>query len=161
MFHLPHLHPDTERKEMVQWRILNLHHTHSGASRPRPYEIRLTTSFCNWYCWLLSGHVAIPFSLKARRCPYSLTQPIRRDGLPTTKAYGGISLVTTAPAPIMAYSPTVWPQTIVAFAPIEAPFPTCVSKYRSLRETALRGLTTFVKTQLGPRKTSSPQVTPV
>ena len=30
-----------------------------------------------------------------------------------------------------------------------------------LRETALRGLTTFVKTQLGPKKTSSPQVTPV
>ena len=65
------------------------------------------------------------------------------------------------PAPIIAYSPIVWPQTIVAFAPIEAPLPTCVFKYWSLRETALRGLTTFVKTQLGPKKTSSPQVTPV
>jgi hypothetical protein len=35
--------------------------------------------------------------------------------------YGGTSDVTTAPAPIKAYSPSVTPHTIVAFAPIVAP----------------------------------------
>ncbi len=40
--------------------------------------------------------------------------------------YGGISFVTTAPEPISAYSPIVTPQTIVAFAPIDADFFTSV-----------------------------------
>ena len=42
----------------------------------------------------------MPFSSNTNRCPYSLTQPICFDGLPTTSAYGFTSLVTTAPAPI-------------------------------------------------------------
>ena len=41
---------------------------------------------------------------------------------------GGTSLVTTAPEPIIAYSPIVTPQTIVAFAPILADFLTEVFK---------------------------------
>ena len=36
-----------------------------------------------------------------------------------------------------------------------------VSLYWSFRETALRGLVTFVNTQLGPKNTSSSQITPV
>src|SRR5439155_18679040 len=50
-------------------------------------------------------------------------------GLPTTTAYGGTSLVTTLPAPTIAYSPTVIPQSKVALEPIEAPFFTRVEMH--------------------------------
>ena len=43
-------------------------------------------------------------------------------GLPTTSAYGWTSFVTTLPAATIAYSPITTPQTIVAFAPMLAPF---------------------------------------
>lgn len=43
-----------------------------------------------------------------------------RAGLPVTNAYGGTSLVTTAPAPTSAHSPTVTPQRMVALLPIAA-----------------------------------------
>ena len=43
-------------------------------------------------------------------------------GFPTTNANGGTSFVTTAPDPIIAYSPIVTPQTIVALAPMLADF---------------------------------------
>lgn len=59
-----------------------------------------------------------------------------------------------------AKSPKVVPQITVAFAPTVTPFPTFVGAKASRLTTALRGLMTFVKTQLGPRKTSSPRVTP-
>ena len=43
-----------------------------------------------------------------------------------TKAKLGTSFVTTAPAAIKEYLPTVTPQIIVAFAPTEAPVFTSV-----------------------------------
>ena len=68
--------------------------------------------------------------------------------------------MTTAPAPMKLYSPSVAPQTIVALAPIVAPRRTRVGWYSAFRETWLRGLTTLVNTQLGPQNTSSSSVTP-
>lgn len=50
--------------------------------------------------------------------------------------------------------------TIVALAPMLAPFLIRVFLYSFLRLTALRGFITFVSTTPGPRKTSSSQVTP-
>ena len=70
-------------------------------------------------------------------------------------------MVTTAPAPINAYSPILFPHTIVAFAPILTPFRTIVLEYSPLLFMALLGLITLVKTIEGPKKTSSSQVTPV
>lgn len=63
-----------------------------------------------------------------------------------------MALVTTAPAPIKEYSPISFPQTMVAFAPMEAPRLTRVLLYSCLRTIALRGLITFVNTMDGPRK---------
>src|SRR5256885_6970027 len=54
-----------------------------------------------------------------------------------------------------AYSPRVTPHTIVAFAPIEPPRLTSVSRYSCLRETWARGFSTLVNTQDGPQNTSS------
>ena len=59
-----------------------------------------------------------------------------------------------------AYSPSVVPQTIVAFAPIVAPRRTSVRRYSLRRETWLRGFITFVKTIDGPQNTSSSSSTP-
>ena len=42
-------------------------------------------------------------------------------GLPATTVSGGTSRVTTPPAPIMAFSPIVMPQSNVAPEPMEAP----------------------------------------
>ena len=55
------------------------------------------------------------------RTPHWHIQPMIFAGTPTTSAYAGTSCATTAPAPTKAYSPSVVPQTTVAFAPIEAP----------------------------------------
>ena len=52
------------------------------------------------------------------------------------------------------------PQTIVAFAPILAPFLTKVLTKPSLVAIKARGEVTFVKTQDGPQKTPSSNVTP-
>ncbi len=58
-------------------------------------------------------------------------------------------------------SPIVIPHTIVALAPIVAPFRTRVlSNFRFLRGKAERGLMTLVKTQDGPQKTQSSITTP-
>src|SRR5260221_11898411 len=59
------------------------------------------------------------------------------------------------------YSPKVIPQTMVAFAPMLAPFFTNVFLYSFFLVTALRGFITLVNTIDGPRKTSSSQITPV
>ena len=56
---------------------------------------------------------------------------MRRAGLPTTSAWAGTSRITTAPAPTSASWPTVMPQTIVALAPIDAPFCTSVGSSAS------------------------------
>ncbi|MNR59461.1 hypothetical protein D3C85_1807220 [compost metagenome] len=58
-----------------------------------------------------------------------------------------------------AYSPTVWPQTTVALAPMVAPRFTTVRRYSFLRLTWLRGLFTLVNTIDGPQNTSSSSVT--
>ena len=68
--------------------------------------------------------------------------------------------MTNAPAPIKAYSPILFPQTIVAFAPIEAPFFTRVFLYSSFLTISDRGLLTLVNTQEGPQNTPSSNVTP-
>lgn len=41
-------------------------------------------------------------------------------GEPTAIVLSGMSFVTTLPAPIIAFSPTVTPATMVTFAPIQA-----------------------------------------
>src|SRR5213079_1476563 len=94
------------------------------------------------------------------RSPHWHIHPTRRAGTPTIKPYAGTSEVTTAPAPINAYSPRVTPQTIVAFAPIEPPRFTSVRRYSFLRGTWLRGFITLVNTQEGPQNTSSSSSTP-
>src|SRR4051812_42570887 len=61
----------------------------------------------------------VPTPLSERRSPHWHIQPMRRAGTPAISAFGSTSFVITAPAPTNAYSPSVTPQTIVAFAPIE------------------------------------------
>src|SRR5690554_625843 len=70
-----------------------------------------------------------------------------------------MSLLTTAPAPTKANSPTVTPQTMVQLAPSVAPFFTRVSRYSSLRSMSERGLYTLVNTMLGPQNTPSSRCT--
>src|SRR5438445_8412633 len=65
-------------------------------------------------------------SSKARLSPHWHTQPAMRAGLPITSAYAGTSLVTSAPAAIIEYSPIVLPASRMAPAPIEAPVRTNV-----------------------------------
>src|SRR5437763_13726825 len=76
------------------------------------------------------------------------------------RAYAGTSEVTTAPAPMNAYSPSVTPHTIVALAPMDEPRFTRVGRYSCLPGTSLRGFTTFVNTQDRPQNTPSSSVTP-
>src|ERR1041384_6876282 len=97
---------------------------------------------------------ALPIS---RRWPQAQTHPDARAGFPFTRACGGTSLVTTLPAATKARSPTVTPQTTVAFAPIDAPTRTRVAT--SSVGNALRGRRSFVKVAFGPTKTSSSSTT--
>src|SRR5215469_6907958 len=60
-----------------------------------------------------------------------------------------------------AYRPMVVPQTIVAFAPIDAPRRTTVFSYRWCRRICERGLVTLVNTHDGPQNTSSSRISPV
>src|SRR5208283_5801823 len=71
------------------------------------------------------GHTPTP-SVTCKRTPQLQTHPVRRAGTPMTRAWSGTSRVTTAPAATKAYSPTVTPQTMVAFAPSVAPRRTSV-----------------------------------
>src|SRR2546427_1476564 len=105
------------------------------------------------------AHVACP-PVGCSRSPHWHIHPTRRAGTPTMRPYAGTSEVTTAPAPMNAYSPSVTPQTIVAFAPIEPPRFTTVRRYSFLRDTWLRGFMTLVNTHEGPQKTSSSSSTP-
>src|ERR1035441_6187622 len=116
------------------------------------------------YCAPQAAHLApspVPLAEKSSLIPHAHIHPRRRAGFPTIKAYAGTSRVTTAPAPINAYSPIVIPQTIVLFAPIEAPRFTRVCLYSFLRRTWLRGLITLVNTIDGPQNTSSSRIQPV
>src|SRR5574337_1618159 len=78
-------------------------------------------------------------------------------GFPATTACAGTSFVTTAPAPISAYSPITRLARIVAPDPIDAPFFTnVVSTFQSAsvwREPAMvvaRGKVSFTKVTLWP-----------
>src|SRR5213078_4505739 len=88
-------------------------------------------------------------------------------GLPTTTLYGGTSRVTTLPAPTIAYSPTVIPQSKVALEPIEAPFLTregmhfqSASVCKRPSASVARGIRSLMKVTLCPMNTSSSNVTP-
>ena len=59
------------------------------------------------------------------------------------------------------YSPNVVPQTMVALAPIVAPFLTRVGRNSLLRSISARGFMTLVNTQDGPQNTPSSSVTPL
>src|SRR2546422_428761 len=106
-----------------------------------------------------TAQVALPPDTKSRS-PHWHIHPTRRAGTPTISAYAGTSDVTTAPAPMNAYSPSVTPHRMVALAPIELPRFTRVDRYSRLRDTWLRGFSTLVNTQDGPQNTSSSRVTP-
>ena len=95
-----------------------------------------------------------------RLAPQRQIQPTRRAGEPATMACGGTSRVTTAPAAMNADSPIVTPQTIVAFAPMVAPWRTTVGSMLARRSTVARGLRTFVNTAEGPTNTSASRATP-
>ena len=86
-------------------------------------------------------------------------QETNRAGLPTTRAKSGTSLVTTAPAPIIAHFPMQRPGKTVALAPMEAPVLTRVIRY-SFGYRLLRGRMSFVKAAHGPTKTSLSRVMP-
>ena len=73
----------------------------------------------------------LPTRSSGSRSPHSQAQPIWRPGLPTTKACGGTSRTTTAPAPTKAFSPMVTPQTTVTRAPSVAPCSTLVARSAS------------------------------
>ena len=68
--------------------------------------------------------------------------------------------MTTAPAAIKEWLPILWPQMTVALAPMVAPRLIRVVLNSALREINARGLTTLVKTQLGPQNTSSSRTSP-
>lgn len=91
--------------------------------------------------------------------PQSHTYPCTRAGLPYTREWSGTSFVTTLPAPIIAYAPTVMPATIVEFAPMEAWCRTTVSANFSGLTLDL-GKRSFVKVTFGPTKTLSSSLTP-
>src|SRR5262245_3461465 len=88
-------------------------------------------------------------------------QPMRRAGTPAISAKAGTSLVTTEPAAMKQYSPSTWPDTMVALAPIVVPRLTRVWRNSLFRSISARGLLTFVNTQEGPQKTPSSSVTPL
>src|ERR1019366_231921 len=85
--------------------------------------------------------------------------PTMRAGFPATIAIGGTSLVTTAPAPTMSFSPMVSPGRMVALAPMDAPRLTRVRAKRA-GCCPLRGKGSLEKVALGPTNTSSCSVTP-
>ena len=90
-----------------------------------------------------------------------------RAGLPATVMSGNTSLVTTLPAPIMAFSPMTIPPRMVDPDPIEAPFFTVVvwhfhsplARGRPFAPVA-RGRASLVNITPCPMNTSSSIVTP-
>src|SRR5262249_31247341 len=88
-------------------------------------------------------------------------QAMRRAGTPAISAKAGTFVVTTEPAAMKQYSPSTWPQTMVALAPIVAPRLTRVWRNSLFRSISARGLLTLVNTQEGPQKTPSSSVTPL
>ena len=88
-------------------------------------------------------------------------------GFPATTVDGGTFFVTTEPAPTIAPSPTVIPQRMVAFEPIEAPFLINVgvhvqssAPWSCPSEPVACGNKSLVNMTPWPTKTSSSMVTP-
>src|SRR5699024_12474474 len=69
------------------------------------------------------GHTqaAVPSEVGTSFSPDRPTQPRRRAGTPATRAWGGTSLTTVAPAATIAQAPIVTGATHTARAPMEAP----------------------------------------
>src|SRR5207247_9362668 len=97
---------------------------------------------------------------ESRGLPHSQTQPTTFAGTPATRACAGTSLVTTAPAPTIAFRPIRMPQRIVPLAPMDAPSATSVATTSQSGLTAL-GYLSFVKQACGPTKTRWPIRTPL
>src|SRR5260370_17667940 len=74
-----------------------------------------------WYA-IFGAHFCAPISIVT----LVSMNLLRRAGFPTTMAFAGTSLVTTLPAPTIAFSPIVTPERIVTPEPIDAPFLTIV-----------------------------------
>ena len=88
---------------------------------------------------------------------------MRRAGLPATTAQAGTSLVTTEPAPITAWEPTVTPSTITTFEPIQTSSPMVMPRSVSgCRWTGRSGSIAWLKPRIevcAPTRTPSPMVT--
>ena len=69
---------------------------------------------------LQNGSVGLTAS--QRRTIHKTISLIACAGLPATTVLGATSRATTAPAPTTAFSPTVTPARMIAFAPIQQPF---------------------------------------
>src|SRR5216683_802550 len=115
-----------------------------------------------WYA-IFGAHFCAPISIVT----LVSMNLLRRAGFPTTMAFAGTSLVTTLPAPTIAFSPIVTFARIVAPEPIEAPFLTSVgSTFQSLSVcnspsgAVARGWVSLVNVTPWPTKTSSSIVTP-
>src|SRR5262249_44266006 len=90
-----------------------------------------------------------------------------RAGFPATIVSAGTSLVTTLPAPTIAFSPTVIPHNNVALEPMDAPRFTRVGSHVQSAffcnlpsAVVARGNLSLMKVTLCPIKTSSSMVTP-
>ena len=94
-----------------------------------------------WYIQLRTTYsVRLDISTVGRNtAPQRQTYAIGFAGTPRTTRYAPTSFVTTEPAPTIAYSLMVVPQTIVAFAPIEAPRLTSVRSKAPARFANARG----------------------
>ena len=76
------------------------------------------------------------------------TKPACLAGLPIQSVLSGTFLVTTLPAPIIAFSPIIIPPNIVELAPIDAFFFTIV--FNKPKDCFARGYLSLVKVTLGP-----------
>src|SRR5207245_10120657 len=83
----------------------------------------------------------------------------RPTGLPTRPAVRGISLVTSEPDPISAFSPIVTPGFMVHPAPMDANL--LIRVFNRDQSPLLLGYLSLVKVTWGPMKTPSSIVTPV
>lgn len=87
---------------------------------------------------------------------------ITLQGTPTATHPGGISLLTTLPAPMVTLSPIVTPGSTVTPAPIHTLLPIVMGRAYSrplLRNSTSSGCPAVVKQQPGPIKTLSPNTT--
>ncbi|KAH6908356.1 hypothetical protein BKA70DRAFT_1103479, partial [Coprinopsis sp. MPI-PUGE-AT-0042] len=85
-----------------------------------------------------------------------------RQGLPTAMLYGGISLLTTLPAPMVHPFPMVTPGRIIAPAPIQQSSPMTIgfaNSFNALRELMLVSCVAVRTLTPGPNIVRAPIVT--